>query len=290
MNQAKDIAAFVKKALTTFSISGNGYFYTIDSATGKRIPQELFFCDVVTDSVLDRLSVDLGISKQDILEMNEEPLKAYYAKYPFFRLYRNYISEWERQREFSDDLSAEEHLVAAIFGEKSQLKIEKRYDFDSVKKRLVKLLKEMDKLMRLILSHENILLAYRNIKTNGGSETVGTDRLTIKDIGKLSPDEVVSRVNFIVKGTKHGYRPKPVRRKDIPKPNGTTRPLGIPCIWDRLIQQCIKQIMEPICEAKFSENSYGFRPQRDVESAISATYNRLQLNHLHYQCSVVEVH
>ena len=147
MNQAKDIAAFVKKALTTFSISGNGYFYTIDSATGKRIPQELFFCDVVTDSVLDRLSVDLGISKPDILEMNEEPLKAYYAKYPFFRLYRNYISEWERQREFSDDLSAEEHLVAAIFGEKSQLKIEKRYDFDSVKKRLVKLLKEMDKLM-----------------------------------------------------------------------------------------------------------------------------------------------
>lgn len=137
-------------------------------------------------------------------------------------------------------------------------------------------------LMRLILSRENILLAYRNIKTNGGSETVGTDRLTIKDIGKLSPDEVVSRVNFIVKGTKHGYRPKPVRRKDIPKPNGATRPLGIPCIWDRLIQQCIKQIMEPICEAKFSENSYGFRPQRDVESAISATYNRLQLNHLHY--------
>jgi len=147
MNQAKDIAAFVKKALTTFSISGNGYFYTIDSRTGRKIPQELFFCDVVTDSVLDRLSVDLGISKQDILEMNEEPLKAYYAKYPFFRLYRNYISEWERQREFSDDLSAEEHLVAAIFGEKSQLKIEKRYDFDSVKKRLVKLLKEMDKLM-----------------------------------------------------------------------------------------------------------------------------------------------
>ena len=147
MNQAKDIAAFVKKALTTFSISGNGYFYTIDSVTGKRIPQELFFCDVVTDSVLDRLSVDLGISKQDILEMNEEPLKAYYAKYPFFRLYRNYISEWERQREFSDDLSAEEHLIAAIFGEKSQLKMEKRYDYEDVRKRLVKLLKEMDKVM-----------------------------------------------------------------------------------------------------------------------------------------------
>ena len=147
MNQAKDIEAYVKKALATFSISGNGYFYTIDSRTGRRIPQDLFFCDVVTDSVLERLSVDMGVSKQDILEMNEEPLKAYYTRYPFFRLYRKYISEWERQREFSDDLSAEEHLIAAIFGEKSQLKIEKRYDYEDVRKRLVKLLKEMDKVM-----------------------------------------------------------------------------------------------------------------------------------------------
>lgn len=137
-------------------------------------------------------------------------------------------------------------------------------------------------LMEMILSRENILLAYRNIKTNDGSNTVGTDRLTIKDIGKLSPDEVVEKVRFIVKGTQHGYRPKPVRRKDIPKPNGSTRPLGIPCIWDRLVQQCMKQVMEPICEAKFSDNSYGFRPQRSAEHAIQATYFRLQISKLHY--------
>jgi len=137
-------------------------------------------------------------------------------------------------------------------------------------------------LMGLVLSRENILLAYRNIKTNTGSNTAGTDWLTIKDIGRLTPDEVVEKVRFIVQGTKHGYRPKPVRRKEIPKPNGSTRPLGIPCIWDRLIQQCIKQVMEPICEAKFSDNSYGFRPQRSVENAISKTYNLIQLSHLHY--------
>ena len=136
-------------------------------------------------------------------------------------------------------------------------------------------------LMELILSRNNILLAYRNMKANNGSMTPGTDKLTIKDIKRLTPEDVVGKVRSIING-KWGYRPRPVRRKEIPKPNGSMRPLGIPCIWDRLIQQCIKQVMEPICEAKFSNNSYGFRPMRSVEHAIKATYNRLQLSKLHY--------
>ena len=98
-------------------------------------------------------------------------------------------------------------------------------------------------LMDLILSRDNILLAYRNIKANGGSYTAGTDNRNISDIGCLPPETVVEKVRFIVTGSHHGYRPKPVRRKDIPKPNGKTRPLGIPCIWDRLVQQCIKQVI-----------------------------------------------
>lgn len=137
-------------------------------------------------------------------------------------------------------------------------------------------------LMGWILSRENILLAYRNIKSNSGSKTRGTDNVVIDDIGRLTADEYVERLRFIITGSKHGYRPKPVRRKDIPKPNGTLRPLGIPCMWDRLIQQCIKQIMEPICEAKFSENSYGFRPLRSVEHAIQRTYQLMQKTNLHY--------
>ena len=137
-------------------------------------------------------------------------------------------------------------------------------------------------LMEIILRRENILLAYRNIKTNGGSYTAGTDNRNITDIGSRTPKEVVEKVRFIVTGSRHGYRPKPVRRKDIPKPNGKTRPLGIPCIWDRLIQQCIKQVMEPICEAQFSDNSYGFRPNRSVEHAIARTYSLMQVTHLHY--------
>lgn len=138
-------------------------------------------------------------------------------------------------------------------------------------------------LMDLILSRENILLAYRNIKSNDGSNTPGIDHLTIRDIGKLSPETVVNKMRSIICG-KQGYTPRTVRRVLIPKAYDPTksRPLGIPCIWDRLIQQCIKQVMEPICEAKFSKNSYGFRPQRSVEHAIQATYNRLQLSNLHY--------
>ena len=137
-------------------------------------------------------------------------------------------------------------------------------------------------LMPLILSRENILLAYRNIKSNGGSKTQGTDNVVIDDIGKLSADEYVEKLRFIVAGSKHGYRPKAVRRKEIPKPNGKLRPLGIPCMWDRLVQQCIKQVMEPICEAKFSENSYGFRPLRSVEHAIQRVYQLMQRANLHY--------
>ena len=95
-------------------------------------------------------------------------------------------------------------------------------------------------LMSYILKKENILLAYRNIKTCTGSNTAGTDNLTIKDIGRLTPEEVVDKVRYIPTGSKHGYRPRAVRRVEIPKPNGDMRPLGIPCIWDRLVQQCIK--------------------------------------------------
>ena len=139
-----------------------------------------------------------------------------------------------------------------------------------------------DGLMDVILSRENILLAYRNIKSNTGSFTPGTDKLKISDIGKLTADEVTARVRRIVKGGKNGYTPRSVRRKEIPKPNGSTRPLGIPCIWDRLVQQCIKQVMEPICEARFSNNSYGFRPNRSVENAIAAIYRLMQRSGLYY--------
>lgn len=141
---------------------------------------------------------------------------------------------------------------------------------------------EFKDLMKLILSRENIMLAYRELKANEGSMTPGTDGLRIIDIRKMKEEDVVWRVRNIVKGGKDGYTPRCVRRKDIPKPNGDIRPLGIPCIWDRLVQQCIKQILEPICEAKFSNNSYGFRPNRSVSNAIAAEYRMIQMQKLYF--------
>ena len=143
-------------------------------------------------------------------------------------------------------------------------------------------------LMNIILKRENILLAYRNIKSNDGSKTPGTDGVTFDDIGKLMPDEVIDTVRFITIGSTHGYRPKPVRRKEIPKPYDPTktRPLGIPCVWDRLVQQCIKQVMEPICEAKFHERNNGFRPYRSTQNAIAQCYKMAQLQNLHFVVDV----
>ena len=135
-------------------------------------------------------------------------------------------------------------------------------------------------LSELIFSRDNILLAYRNIKGNGGSVTPGTDGLTIRAVEKYTPEALVQKVRNIVRN----YNPRAVRRKEIPKQSdpSKTRPLGIPCIWDRLIQQCILQVLEPICEAKFSENSYGFRPNRSCEHAVAAACKHMQLSHMQY--------
>lgn len=167
----------------------------------------------------------------------------------------------------------------------SDLRHAEYYDMQEIFDKLYEQSKKgeiFNNLMDIILSEENILLAYRNIKDNKGSKTPGTDKVTIEDLGKLTREQIIKNIRYFVTGSKHGYRPKPVRRKDIPKPDGKTRPLGIPCMYDRLIQQCIKQVMEPICEAKFSENSYGFRPDRSTDNAIARCYQYLQRSTLHY--------
>lgn len=133
-------------------------------------------------------------------------------------------------------------------------------------------------LMEIITSDENIKLAYRTIKKNTGSSTSGVDKRTIADLARLSEDAYVR----LIRRQFSNYHPRPVRRVEIPKPNGKTRPLGIPTIVDRVVQQCILQVMEPICEAKFSENSNGFRPNRSAETAIAQCMRLIQVQHLYH--------
>ena len=129
----------------------------------------------------------------------------------------------------------------------------------------------------IITQEENIRLAYRNLKKNAGSKTPGTDGKTIRDLAKLSEVELIDTVQQKFRW----YQPQSVRRKEIPKGNGKMRPLGIPTILDRLIQQCILQVMEPICEAKFCDTSNGFRPNRGVENALAQAEKHMQKSNLH---------
>ncbi len=138
------------------------------------------------------------------------------------------------------------------------------------------------KLYDIITSESNVLLAYRTIKSNKGSTTAGTDNFIIDNYKAMRKEDFVKHI----KNQLTNYRPKAVRRVYIPKPNGDKRPLGIPSMLDRLIQQMIKQVIEPICEAKFYKHSYGFRPLRSTHHAISRTMSLINRNKLHYSVDI----
>jgi len=134
-------------------------------------------------------------------------------------------------------------------------------------------------LMQYITAEQNILLAYRNIKKNKGSVTVGTDGLDIKFVEKMNIKKYIK----YIQDKFNNYNPKSVRRVEIPKEGSDKkRSLGIPCIDDRIIQQCIKQILEPICEAKFHKHSYGFRPNWSTDHAIARSMILINRAQLHY--------
>jgi group II intron reverse transcriptase/maturase len=168
---------------------------------------------------------------------------------------------------------------------RKKLRYAEYYDMTEITDRLYRESKEgkvFCNLMELITSQENIKLAYRSIKRNSGSVTPGTDKQTINDIERMSEEEFVCNVQRKLAW----YKPKPVRRKEIPKPNGKMRPLGIPTIMDRIIQQCILQILEPICEAKFHNRSNGFRTNRSAENAIAQCCQMINLQKLYFVVDV----
>jgi len=118
-------------------------------------------------------------------------------------------------------------------------------------------------LLAMILSPTNLNKAYKQVKSNKGSG--GVDGLGVNDLLDYLRNHKDELLQTIIRGK---YKPNPVRRVEIPKEGGKTRELGIPTVVDRVIQQAIAQILSPIYEPLFSNNSYGFRPKRGAHDAL----------------------
>lgn len=118
-------------------------------------------------------------------------------------------------------------------------------------------------LLESMLSNENIMEAYKQVKRNKGAP--GIDGMTINEL-KGYLDENIDTIREQIRTRK--YKPSPVRRVEIPKSDGGVRNLGVPTVIDRVVQQAIVQVLTPIYEPLFSDSSYGFRPNRCCEMAI----------------------
>jgi len=174
-------------------------------------------------------------------------------------------------------------LTATDLKKKQKLRNNEYYNFQEIFDKLHQQAvdnRTFNNLMKIITSENNILLAYRNIKNNKGSKTKGTDGHTIEFYKNWEEKYFVK----YIQNKFQNYKPKSVRRVEIPKEGQPDkfRPLGIPCMDDRIIQQCINQVLEPICEAKFHKHSYGFRPNRGTNHAIARTNFLMYTGKLHY--------
>ena len=118
-------------------------------------------------------------------------------------------------------------------------------------------------LLEKVLEGENLNKAYKRVKANKGAS--GVDGMTVNEALPWLKEHREELLESIRRGK---YKPSPVRRVEIPKDNGGTRKLGIPTVIDRIIQQAIAQVLTPIYEPKFSEGSYGYRPNRSAKDAV----------------------
>lgn len=118
-------------------------------------------------------------------------------------------------------------------------------------------------LLEQILDKENLNKAYKHVKANKGAP--GVDGVTVDEAYE---NIIQNKEKWLHQIRKRTYKPQPVRRVQIPKENGKMRNLGIPTVFDRIIQQSIVQVLSPIFEEQFSKTSYGFRPGRSCENAV----------------------
>lgn len=132
-----------------------------------------------------------------------------------------------------------------------------------VDEKLVEVYVDTSNLLEYILNPNNLNRAYRQVVRNkgvGGVDKMGTSELLA--YLKLHKDELLKQLS------EGKYRPCPVRRVEIPKDNGKTRQLGIPTVVDRFVQQAISQVLMELYEPHFSDNSFGFRPNRSTHDAL----------------------
>src|SRR5258708_4932515 len=121
-----------------------------------------------------------------------------------------------------------------------------------------------EQLMEEVCDRENLVRAWKRVRSNRGSP--GVDGMTIDDAKDHLREHWPSIRSQLLEGT---YQPKPVKRVEIPKPDGGVRKLGVPCVVDRLIQQALLQVLQKRWDRTFSEHSYGFRPGRSAHQAVA---------------------
>ncbi|WBW99698.1 group II intron reverse transcriptase/maturase [Oceanirhabdus sp. W0125-5] len=122
---------------------------------------------------------------------------------------------------------------------------------------------DTENLLERVVNKRNLYEAYKRVKRNKGSN--GIDGMRVDELLPYLQQNVDTLISNLLNGK---YRPNPVRRKEIPKPNGGIRLLGIPTVIDRLVQQAIAQVVNDIFDKDFSDNSYGFRPNRSAHMAL----------------------
>ncbi|MCI3027930.1 group II intron reverse transcriptase/maturase [Desemzia sp. C1] len=118
-------------------------------------------------------------------------------------------------------------------------------------------------LMELVVSKDNLLAAAKAVRRNKGA--AGVDGMTVWEVEEHIEEFYLPLRQKLLDGT---YKPKPVKRVEIPKPDGTKRKLGIPCARDRVVQQAIRQVIEPIIDPQFLPQSHGFRPGKGTHTAL----------------------
>lgn len=128
-----------------------------------------------------------------------------------------------------------------------------------------------DHLMERVVESGNVKVALARVRENRGSP--GVDGMTVEALPQYLTDHWQAVREQLLGGT---YQPKPVLRREIPKAAGGMRQLGIPCVLDRLIQQAMLQVLQPIFDPSFSEHSYGFRPRRSAHDAVKAAQRYIE--------------